>query len=203
MRKVLILFAHPKFEKSVANRALKQAITQFDVSQPGQITFHDLYELYPDFNIDISIEKEQLLAHDIIIWHHPFYWYSCPPLLKQWIDMVLEFGWAYGPNGNALQDKLIFNTITTGGAGDAYREDGRNRFTLRQFLVPFEQTARLCKMKYLPPFAIQGTHRLIEDELHNFTGVYSRLLRFLMEQDRATILDLGDLQQLNEKFSFK
>ncbi|MDF7639407.1 NAD(P)H-dependent oxidoreductase [Lactobacillus sp. ESL0791] len=24
----------------------------------------------------------------------PFYWYSCPPLLKKWEDDVLEHGWA-------------------------------------------------------------------------------------------------------------
>lgn len=27
---------------------------------------------------------------------HPFYWYSTPALLKEWQDLVLEHGWAYG-----------------------------------------------------------------------------------------------------------
>jgi glutathione-regulated potassium-efflux system ancillary protein KefG len=110
MPKVLILFAHPRFEKSRANLALVEQIPVSD-----QLTFHDLYEKYPDFNIDVEYEKKLLLEHDIIIWHHPFYWYSCPPLLKQWIDMVLEFGWAYGPGGTFLKDKIIFNCITSGG----------------------------------------------------------------------------------------
>lgn len=85
--RVLIIFAHPRFEKSRANDAL---IAQ--IPKHKNITFNDLYEAYPDFNIEIQKEKQLLLEHDVIIWHHPFYWYSAPPLLKQWIDMVLEFG---------------------------------------------------------------------------------------------------------------
>src|SRR5687767_1197669 len=97
-QRVLIIFAHPRFEKSRANNALVGALRGID-----GVTFHDLYERYPDFNVDLEFEKQLLLDHDVIIWHHPFYWYSAPPLLKQWIDIVLEFGWAYGPGGVALK----------------------------------------------------------------------------------------------------
>lgn len=172
MRKILILFAHPRLEKSRTNNSL----LKFIPDEPN-ITLHDLYELYPDFNIDIEHEKKLLTEHEVIVWHHPFYWYSCPPLMKQWIDMVLEFGWAYGPGGTALKDKLIFNTITTGGAREAYHREGRNRFTLRELLYPFEQTAHLCKMIYLPPFAVQGTHRLTDEEILQFGEQYTILLR--------------------------
>lgn len=176
MRKILILFAHPRLEKSRTNFALLQHIPTQD-----NITFHDLYELYPNFNIDIEREKQLLLEHDIIIWHHPFYWYSCPPLLKQWIDMVLEFGWAYGPGGTHLEGKVVFNVITTGGARDAYSSSGYNRFTIRELLSPFEQTARLCGMTYLPPFAVQGTHRLSLEQITYYAGQYSILMNKLSE----------------------
>uniref|UniRef100_UPI0030DDDD5A NAD(P)H-dependent oxidoreductase n=1 Tax=uncultured Roseivirga sp. TaxID=543088 RepID=UPI0030DDDD5A len=98
MQSILVLFAHPKFEHSKTNKALVSKIQ----NREG-VTFHDLYELYPDFNIDLQREKELLTKHDVIIWHHPFYWYNCPPLMKQWMDVVLEFNWAYGPQGNALE----------------------------------------------------------------------------------------------------
>jgi glutathione-regulated potassium-efflux system ancillary protein KefG len=124
-----------------------------------------------------------LLLHDVIIWQHPFYWYSCPPLLKQWIDLVLEFNWAYGPKGNALAGKYIFSTLTTGGARDAYQSDGRNRFSLKQLLTPFIQTAFLCKMKYLAPFAVQGTHRLLSADLENYAADYAKLLKYLAEAE--------------------
>jgi glutathione-regulated potassium-efflux system ancillary protein KefG len=173
MMKVLILFAHPRLEKSRINRRLLE-----EIPKDLPITLHDLYEEYPDFNIDVEAEKRLLLDHDVIIWHHPFYWYSCPPLLKQWIDMVFELGWAYGPGGTQLTGKYIFNVITTGGTRDAYDHDGRNRYTLQELLAPFNQTAYLCKMTYLQPFAIQGTHRLtdagIEEEAMRFREMLTR-----------------------------
>jgi glutathione-regulated potassium-efflux system ancillary protein KefG len=195
MPKILILFAHPRLEKSRANSSLIHEIPRMP-----DITFRDLYELYPDFNIDIEAEKELLLQHEIIIWHHPIFWYSCPPLLKQWIDMVLEFGWAYGPGGNKLSGKIIFNAITTGGAQEAYSATGHNRFTVLQFLAPFDQTATLCKMVYLPPFVIQGTHRLSAENLHEQTNQYRMLLeKFLagdIEPDHArTLTSLNQLLQ--------
>jgi len=176
MPKILILFAHPRLEKSRANRSLVDVIPT-----TPDITFRDLYELYPDFNIDVEAEKDLLLQHEVIIWHHPIFWYSCPPLLKQWIDMVLEFGWAYGPGGNKLNGKLIFNAITTGGAPEAYAPTGHNRFTVSQFLAPFDQTATLCKMIYLPPFLVQGTHRLSIENLHKHTNDYRLLLQKILD----------------------
>lgn len=173
-QRVLILFAHPRFEKSRVNRALLSALPASD-----DITLHDLYELYPDYNIDVEAEKELLLTHDILIWHHPFYMYSAPAILKQWLDLVLEYGWAHGAGGDFLKDKTAFNVITTGGTREAYRSDGFNRFTIREFLCPFEQTARLCKMTCLPPFAVQGTYRLTDEELARHAADYSFLLQQL------------------------
>ncbi len=172
--RVLILFAHPRFEKSRVNRSLLRALPA-----SGDITLHDLYELYPDYNIDVEAEKELLLTHDILIWYHPFYIYSAPAILKQWLDLVLEYGWAHGAGGDFLKDKTAFNVITTGGTRETYRGDGFNRFTIREFLRPFEQTARLCKMIYLPPFAVQGTYRLTDEELARHAGDYAFLLRQL------------------------
>ncbi len=171
MKKILILFSHPKYEKSRANTVLVDQIKDKE-----GITFHDLYERYPDFHIDVSKEKELVSQHDVIIWHHPFYWYSCPPIMKQWIDLVLEFGWAYGPNGNALRSKICFNVITTGGSRDVYCSEGSNSFTVNQFLRPFEQTANLCGMVYFPPFAVMGTHNLLDEDLHSYAKQYDQLL---------------------------
>jgi glutathione-regulated potassium-efflux system ancillary protein KefG len=154
---ILILFAHPALEKSRVNRRLIQAVTGLD-----SVTIRDLYEEYPDFHINVKFEQDLLLAHDIIVFHHPFYWYSSPALLKEWQDLVLEYGFAYGHEGVALQGKKVLSAITTGGSEKAYCRQGYNYFTLRELLVPFEQTARLCNMEYLPPFVVHGTHQLRE-----------------------------------------
>ena len=178
MNKILILFAHPRFEKSRTNRALLENIDQIE-----GVTINDLYEQYPEFNIDTDREKELLLAHQIIIWHHPFYMYSAPALLKQWIDLVLEHGWAHGRSGDNLKNKIIFNVITSGGTREVYAADAFNRFTMREFLVPFEQTATLCKMIYLPPFAVQGTHLLNAEALQFHVTMYHTLLERMAKSD--------------------
>jgi glutathione-regulated potassium-efflux system ancillary protein KefG len=178
MNKILILFAHPRFEKSKTNRALLK-----NIGERQGVTLNDLYEQYPDFNIDVEREKELLIAHQIIIWHHPLYMYSAPALLKQWIDLVLEYGWAHGKDGNFLKDKIIFNAITAGGTREVYAPGGYNRFTMKEFLVPFEQTATLCKMIYLPPFAVHGTHLLTGKTLKNHVNLYSALIDRLVAGD--------------------
>ncbi|MBW4580919.1 MAG: NAD(P)H-dependent oxidoreductase [Tildeniella nuda ZEHNDER 1965/U140] len=154
---ILILFAHPALEKSRVNRRLIQAVQGLE-----SVLIHDLYEVYPNFQINVKAEQDLLLAHDIIVFHHPFYWYSSPAILKEWQDLVLEHGFAYGEGGTALQGKKFLTAITTGGDKKAYCQEGYNRFTIRELLVPFEQTARLCGMEYLPPFVVQGTHSLQE-----------------------------------------
>ena len=106
------------------------------------------------------------------MFHHPFYWYSTPALLKQWQDLVLEHNWAYGSKGNALVGKKLIQVITTGGSSQAYKKDSINRFTVREFLIPIEQTAVLCGMTYLPPYLVQGTHKLKNEELEIHAAQY-------------------------------
>lgn len=184
MKNILILFAHPRFEQSRANKALIQ-----EVKNRKGVTFQDLYECYPDFNIDISYEKSLLEQHDVIIWHHPFYWYSCPPLMKQWIDLVLEYGWAYGRNGNALKGKQCLQIITTGGSKKVYCSEGKNVYTINEFLRPFEQTARLCSMEYLSPFAVMGTHQLSTADLETFAEQYGQIIDCLQQGKRLESIE--------------
>jgi glutathione-regulated potassium-efflux system ancillary protein KefG len=140
------------------------------------IEFRNLYELYPDFHIDIKREQQQLIENDIIVWHHPFYWYSAPAMLKEWIDLVLEHGFAYGRDGNALKGKKVLSAITAGGRREAYSEEGFNQFTMRQFLVPFQRTVSLCNMEYLPPFVVHGSHLLQEEQMKNTADDYKKIL---------------------------
>lgn len=173
-RKVLIQFAHPSLEKSRVNRHLFKAISDLE-----NVTVNDLYELYPDFEVDIQREQALLTANDILILHHPMYWYSAPPLMKQWLDLVLEHGWAYGSKGNALQGKWMLNALSTGGGAQAYCAEGNNRFSVRQFMAPFEQTARLCKMVYLPPYVVHGTHRLQKEDIVLYAKQYVEVIHRL------------------------
>jgi glutathione-regulated potassium-efflux system ancillary protein KefG len=171
INRILVLFAHPAFHRSRVNRVLVEAVKAME-----GITFHDLYDAYPDFGIDVASEQELLVAHDVVVFHHPFFWYSTPAILKEWQDLVLQHNWAYGHRGTALRGKTLFNVITTGGREEAYRAEGHNRFTMRELLAPVEQTARLCGMDFLPPFVAHGTHRMSEEEMSLHARDYVLLL---------------------------
>jgi glutathione-regulated potassium-efflux system ancillary protein KefG len=192
MARVLIIFAHPALEKSRLNRRLIR-----DLPELPHLTFHDLYEHYPTFDVDVAREQALLAAHDLIVLQHPFFWYSTPALIKQWEDLVLEHGWAYGSKGTALRGKRMLNVITTGGGATAYRHDGYNRFTVREFLAPLEQTARLCGMQYLPPYLIQGTHRFKTVDIEREATRYHRTIA-LLHDDRVEIGDADNVNTLNE-----
>lgn len=176
--RVLVIFAHPALEKSRINKPLAAA----GRAVPG-VTFHDLYEAYPDFHINVSLEQALLRAHDIVVFHHPFFWYSCPALLKEWMDLVLEYGFAYGPGGDALHGKTLVSALTTGGPAHAYARAGYNHFTMAELLAPFEQTALLCGMKWLPPFVVQGTIRLTDPAvIAEHAADYARFLQEFVSQ---------------------
>lgn len=176
MPRLLLIFAHPSLEKSRVNAKLIKYVPSIK-----DLTFHDLYELYPDYDIDIRMEQQLLLEHEIVIMHHPFYWYSSPPIVKQWEDLVLEHGWAYGSKGKNLIGKYFMNAVTTGGPAEAYQSGSFNKYSIREFLIPFEQTARLCNMIYLPPYLVQGTHRLRENEIEVQARKYADFLSQLAE----------------------
>lgn len=182
-RRILIVFAHPILERSRVNRRLIDGVRDLD-----GVTVHDLYEVYPTFAVDPAREQALLIAHDVIVLHHPFYWYSAPALLKEWMDLVFALGWAYGPGGVALRGKLMLNAITTGGSAEAYRAEGKNRFTMRELLAPFDQSAHLCGMTYLAPFVVHGALRLGDaDDVEPHVRAYRALLTAL----RDDTLDLG------------
>ena len=169
--RILVLFAHPALDKSRVNRVLIEGLHDLE-----GVTLHDLYEAYPDFGIDVAREQGLLLEHDLIVFQHPMFWYSTPAILKEWQDLVLEHGWAYGSEGRALVGKLWLNVITTGGREVAYAAAGHNRFTIRELLRPLEQTAWLCGMEFLPPFGVHGTLGMRTDEIQAHAAEYRRLL---------------------------
>lgn len=170
-RRILILFAHPALERSRVNRVLVDGLDEIE-----GVTFHDLYERYPDFDIDVGTEQALLVAHDLIVFHHPMFWYSTPALLKEWQDLVLQHGWAYGREGRALRGKELLSAVTTGGRETAYRHGGYNRYTIAELLRPIEQTATLCGMDYLPPFVVHGTNGMTSDEMRAHADDYRRTL---------------------------
>ncbi|SMY18002.1 MULTISPECIES: NAD(P)H-dependent oxidoreductase [Photobacterium] len=158
-KKILILFAHPSQNRSEINVPLFNASKGFD-----HVTTVDLYAEYPRYRIDIDKEQQRLRDHDVIVFMFPLYWYSTPSLLKEWQDLVLEYGFAYGSEGTALQGKKFLCALTAGGSESSYRKEGFNHFTIRELLQPLEQMAELTGMEFLAPFALFGAGTATEEQ---------------------------------------
>jgi len=174
---ILVIVAHPELDQSRANRRLLQAARALQRnSPPGRLAVRDLYALYPDYLIDIAVEQAALKAAKLVVWQQPIRWYSMPPLLKLWLDDVLTFGWAYGPDGNALRGKDLWLVASTGGPEDSYRPESYNRYFFDAFLPPYEQTAALCGMRFLPPLILHGAHKASEAELAAHAETYAQRL---------------------------
>ena len=174
---VVVITAHPQMEHSRVNRRLMRAARRLPASAGSPlIVVRDLYSLYPDYLIDVAQEQALLVSAKLIVWQHPIHWYSMPPLMKLWLDDVLAFGWAYGPGGTALRGKDLWLVATTGGPEESYRPNSYNRYFFEDFLPPYEQTANLCGLRFLPPLMLHGAHRADEAAVEAHLEVYAQRL---------------------------
>jgi putative NADPH-quinone reductase len=152
--RALILLVHPTWHGSVVNRALRAAVEDL-----SGVSVRHLDALYPDYQIDVEAEQDAIRAHDLIVFQHPLYWYSSPPLLKKWIDEVLLRGFAFGARDLVTRGKHCWSVVSAGGPESAYGEAGFNAYSVEDFLIHFERTAAFCKMSYERPLILHDTYR--------------------------------------------
>lgn len=160
MKETLIIVAHPDLATSTVNQCWIKELSQYD----NQLTIHDLYAHYPSHKTDASFEKKLIENHRNLILQFPVYWFNCPPLLKQWLDDVLTYGWAYGRGGDKLKNKKVGLAVSAGIKKSDYSKDGRYQSTLEDILKPFELTMNYVHADYQPVFAVYGANNEPETE---------------------------------------
>ncbi len=77
--RVLLLYAHPESQDSVANRVL--------LNRPrssAEFTVHDLYAHYPIFLLISPVQKASLREHEVIVFHILFN--QLPGATEKWLD---------------------------------------------------------------------------------------------------------------------
>lgn len=173
---ILVLHAHPRPSTSLVNRAMLAALAGLD-----GVCLHDLYAAYPDYDIDVAAEQRRLVAHDLIVLQFPLYWYSTPAIIKEWLDLVLDNEWAYGPGGTRLAGKFLMAATTTGADEGSFEPHGSARFRLEDTLIPLNQTAYFCGMAWLTPFAIEAGRRLRPAALTQRVAAYRDLIMGLSD----------------------
>ncbi len=174
---VVLIFAHPYPDRSLANRKLLEAVEDL-----GGVNVRSLYDLYPTFDIDVSAEQAALRAASLVVLQHPMYWYSVPSLLKHWFDKVLARGFAYGPGGQVLWGKRCLWVVTTGGDEQAFGAHGMHGRPFAEFTPVIERTAAFCGMLWEEPLVVYGAHRLPLGELALAAKGYRERLSALAAQ---------------------
>lgn len=156
---VLMILAHPNIEKSIANKYISNIINELHHTE-----IRNLNKLYPDFNIDVKSEQEALLKADVLIFQYPLFWYGVPSLLKEWIDSVFTYGFAFGKGNYKLEGKKIIVSFTTGSSNKDYPED-----VIEKIVFPFKGLASYCKMEYLNTFISHEIGGYSEDSIQKST----------------------------------
>jgi glutathione-regulated potassium-efflux system ancillary protein KefF len=102
--------------------------------------------------------------------------------MKEWIDRVLTYGWAHGPDGTKLRDKLWLTAASAGWQESDYRHEARNRATLSEFFMPMSQTAAHCGMRWLEPLILYGSRHTDMAQIRAHVQTYRERLVSLRDR---------------------
>lgn len=160
MKKILVISGHPDYRNSVANRAILDEFHQLVPS--AEIVYLDA--LYPDFNIDVEEEQKRLAEADVIVLEFPFWWYSAPSLMRRYLESVITFGFAYGPDANAISGKPFIISLTTGAPEEAYSPEGYQGYKFEQFIPQFRALSNLCGLDWREPVISFGMKKPAPDD---------------------------------------
>ena len=196
MAKLIVYYAHPGHKHSHVNRYMAKAAEAID-----GITFVDLYRDYPRFDIDVDAEQQRLVDHEVILFQFPLFWYSTPSIIKEWEDLVLEHGFAYGADGDKLAGKRMMLALTAAGPEDAYSAGGYQNYPLREFIRPLEQTARLCDMNFVPPYVLYAALRApstgaVEPHVEGYRRLLEAIRDDHYDWDAADQQEIADFNSL-------
>ncbi len=169
--KTTVFVTHPNINQSRVNSALAKgaaSLTDLEVRY--------LYDLYPDGKIDVPLNRLHWKKTDRIVLQFPMQWYSTPPLLKQWLDDVLTYGWSHGGETQALRDKQLMLAVSLGGAESAYQPDGAAGHTVGEYLLSFETISGYLGMNYIKPFITGGSATITDEEIAAQVEQYKTVL---------------------------
>lgn len=171
MTKTLMILAHPKIEESIGNKIISELTNQND-----NVEVRHLNALYPDFKIDVKAAQAALLRSDVIIFQYPLYWYSTPAILKEWIDQVFEYGFAFGQDYK-LADKKVIVSVTVGSDKKDYPQE-----VIDKILFPFKGLSAYCKMNYVG--------EILSNNINNYTPEATEKAKEIAKEHAEKLMDL-------------
>ena len=160
MKKTLVLFAHPFLEFSNSNKEL----TNF-YERHQQFTFRDLYEEYPDFHIPAFRERKRLVNYDRFILHFPIIWFGMPPLLRLWLDEVVDGNWVNGNSKNPFENKEIYILVTTRSKERSFGKNGKHGYTIEEMISGLLVTLKIFKANVKNIYIVYESENLSKKEI--------------------------------------
>lgn len=169
--KTVVIFSHSYFENSVSNKTILEALQKEE-----NVEIRNLETLYPDGKINVEAEQKALLGADVIVFQHPFFWYSVPPMLKRWMDDVLAYGFAYGSEGDKLKGKKFIHSFTTAGPKEGYSTEGYVGAKVEDLILPVKQMTRLVQLDYQKPVYTNGLNAMVNPNVKEAALVHAERL---------------------------
>lgn len=149
--KTLVIVSHPYPEQSHSIKALQQAAAALpDVSVRNLETLYG----HDPRAIDVVAEQAASDAAQRIVFLFPIHWFNLTPMLKAYLNEVWTYGWAFGPEGQALRGKQMLVVATAGATEFTYSAAGLIRSTAEEVLTPMKASALYVGMEYSAPLAL-------------------------------------------------
>jgi len=169
---VLVLVAHPDLANSRMNAALAAAA--------AEVEGVEVVNIY-DYPVTAETYRDAVSRVGAIVYQFPLYWMSAPHLLKQWTDEVFM---AFVHEGSIAGKEMLVVT-TTGSEKSAYSHDGRNKYTMEEYLRPYEGQANHTKMRWNKPIVVYGNPQdaaVAAADLENGCKEYKKQLEAMVER---------------------
>lgn len=164
--KTLAIVSHPYPKNSTSVKHIAHALEAMP-----DVTVRNLETLYGDDTTAFDVEAEQTAANnaDRIIFLFPVHWFNLTPMLKAYLNAVWTYGWAFGPEGEALKGKEMLVVTTAGATAHTYSAEGIIQSSMEAVLTPMKASALYVGMKYAEPLALYEALGASESTLTSFS----------------------------------
>lgn len=172
--KTLVIVSHPYPEQSNAIKALEQTAADLP-----NVTVRNLEALYGSDTEAFDVAAEQQ-AHDgaeRVVYLFPIHWFNLTPMLKAYLNKVWTYGWAFGPDGQALKGKEMLVVATAGATRHTYSAEGLIRSSIEEVLTPMKASALYVGMEYSDPLTFYGAMGAQGELLQGFQSTLKQRLQ--------------------------
>lgn len=172
--KTLIIVSHPYKQRSHVIKALELTAE----AQPN-VVIRNLEDIYGDdvTAFDISLEQSFYADAERVVFIFPIHWFNLTPMLKAYLNEVWTYGWAFGPQGNALKNKQLLVVASAGASEFTYSHAGLINSTFAEVMTPMKATALYCGMNYQSPLSFYGVAGADPDKIAEYQDVLAQKLR--------------------------